>query len=538
MFKPDLKSLPTNPGIYIYRDKFKNIIYIGKAKKLKNRISTYFNSKHNLSPKTKVLIKNIKELEYIIVDNEIEALLLENKLIKKHKPKYNINLKDSKTYAYIKITNEKIPKICIARKIDSKADYFGPYTSSNLRNEIIEIVIKIFNLRTPKTYSNKSNLNYEIGIAPARIEKEIEIGEYLKKVNQAKEFLKGKNISKIIQKLKNEMLKAAEIEEFEIANEKKKQIESILNLKERQKVDLVKKFDQDILYFQENQEKTKSSILSLNISKGIISSKREFKFKDYDGNLFEEFIKMYYSQNSCPKEIIINYEFFKTKKEKEIIEKYLSKIRGSKIRLTLPKKGEKYQLLQMAKKNIIENFEENNVLLELKKKLNLKKIPNIIECFDMSNLGKEDLVGGMIQFKNEKENISEYRKYNIKSFAGKNDDFTAMKEVLTRRYSKLKKENLNLPDLIILDGGNGQLNIGIEVLKKLNLDINLISIAKGKTRKNNEIYLPNQEEPLLFENNSKMIIFLRKIRDTSHNYVIHFNRKKRNMKLEKQFKEI
>lgn len=538
MFKPDLKSLPTNPGIYIYRDKFKNIIYIGKAKKLKNRISTYFNSKHNLSPKTKVLIKNIKELEYIIVDNEIEALLLENKLIKKHKPKYNINLKDSKTYAYIKITNEKIPKICIARKIDSKADYFGPYTSSNLRNEIIEIVIKIFNLITPKTYSNKSNLNYEIGIAPARIEKEIEIGEYLKKVNQAKEFLKGKNISKIIQKLKNEMLKAAEIEEFEIANEKKKQIESILNLKERQKVDLVKKFDQDILYFQENQEKTKSSILSLNISKGIISSKREFKFKDYDGNLFEEFIKMYYSQNSCPKEIIINYEFFKTKKEKEIIEKYLSKIRGSKIRLTLPKKGEKYQLLQMAKKNIIENFEENNVLLELKKKLNLKKIPNIIECFDMSNLGKEDLVGGMIQFKNEKENISEYRKYNIKSFAGKNDDFTAMKEVLTRRYSKLKKENLNLPDLIILDGGNGQLNIGIEVLKKLNLDINLISIAKGKTRKNNEIYLPNQEEPLLFENNSKMIIFLRKIRDTSHNYVIHFNRKKRNMKLEKQFKEI
>lgn len=538
MFKPDLKSLPTNPGIYIYRDKFKNIIYIGKAKKLKNRISTYFNSKHNLSPKTKVLIKNIKELEYIIVDNEIEALLLENKLIKKHKPKYNINLKDSKTYAYIKITNEKIPKIRIARKIDSKADYFGPYTSSSLRNEIIEIVIKIFNLITPKTYSNKSNLNYEIGIAPARIEKEIEIGEYLKKVNQAKEFLKGKNISKIIQKLKNEMLKAAEIEEFEIANEKKKQIESILNLKERQKVDLVKKFDQDILYFQENQEKTKSSILSLNISKGIISSKREFKFKDYDGNLFEEFIKMYYSQNSCPKEIIINYEFFKTKKEKEIIEKYLSKIRGSKIRLTLPKKGEKYQLLQMAKKNIIENFEENNVLLELKKKLNLKKIPNIIECFDMSNLGKEDLVGGMIQFKNEKENISEYRKYNIKSFAGKNDDFTAMKEVLTRRYSKLKKENLNLPDLIILDGGNGQLNIGIEVLKKLNLDINLISIAKGKTRKNNEIYLPNQEEPLLFENNSKMIIFLRKIRDTSHNYVIHFNRKKRNMKLEKQFKEI
>ncbi len=535
MNKKNLTSnLPKNPGVYIFKDKFNNIIYIGKAKNLKNRVSSYFSSDHKTSIKTQILVKNINDIEYIIVDNEIEALLLENKLIKKHHPKYNINLKDSKTYAYIKITDEKIPKILITRKITKNGTYFGPYTDSKLKYEILNLTTSLFNLITPKTYTQKSTLYYEIGISPAKDEKSINIKEYLKKVEQAKDFLRGKNISEIKKKLKEEMNKASNELKFEIAMQKKRQIESIEHIKEKQKVDLIKNFDQDIAIIINDLQNEKSIIEIMHISKGVISSKKDFKF-EYEENLLQKFIKMYYSTQFIPKEIIINQKIWENQEEKELLEQYLTKLRGNKSILTLPQKGEKLSLVKLAEKNAIETLNKN-ISEKLKTILKLKTTPRIIECFDMSNLGKDYLIGAMTRFKNEKEDKNEYRKFEIKSFAGKNDDYRAIEEVITRRYSRLIDEKKELPDLIIIDGGKGQLKAAKKAIKKLNLSLQTISIAKGAKRDRNDIYINENNEPIILDSNSDIMLYLRKIRDSVHNLAIIYNRKKREMRIKNEMK--
>ncbi|MCA9495697.1 MAG: excinuclease ABC subunit UvrC [Nanoarchaeota archaeon] len=537
MFKPNLKNLPKNPGVYIFKNKLNEIIYIGKAKNLKNRISNYFTQKHENSTKTQFLVKNITKLDFIVLDNELEALLLENKLIKKHNPKYNISLKDSKTYPYIKISNDTIPKISSTRIIKNDGDYFGPYGDGQLRHELLNLTIKLFKLITPKSYSSKSHLNYEIGITPAKTLKEINEKEYNKNVIKAKEFLKGKNTRKLIRELELKMKEFSKNQEFEKALEKKKEIEAIKRIEEeKQRVDLIKSFDQDVIALIQDKDiaNEKAIIIVFKISKGVINSKKEFSF-DYDESLFEDFIKMYYSKNTAPKEIIINIEFYENEFEKEIIEKYLSKIKGEKVIITYPKKGEKLSLIKLAEKNVLANIASKNTLEIMKKNLVLDKLPIIIECFDMSNLGSEHLVGAMTRWNNEKEEKEGYRKFQIKSFKGKNDDFKAMEEVIYRRY-KMTIENrdksFGFPDLIIIDGGKGQLNAALKSLNKLNLKIPIISLAK----KEEEIFIPNREESLKFDKNSKMMLYIRKIRDSAHNYVVSYNRKKRDMKLKKEFK--
>lgn len=530
MIKSKIKKLPKKPAVYIFKDKFNNIIYIGKAKNLKNRVSSYFNSNSNHSIKTQFLIKNITDLDYIIVDNEIEALLLENKLIKKNKPKYNINLKDSKTYAYLKITDEKIPKIVLTRKIKKDGTYFGPYSNATLRREIFNLVIELFQIISKKTYSSKSKLNYQIGLAPAPTIDEIELNKYLEKVEQAKQFLKG-DTTKILKKLKTQMQKASNELKYEIAAQKKNQILAIEHLKEKQKVDLIKGYDQDIIALIKD-EKQNTIIELFNISKGVITGRKDFKF-EYDENLFEEFIKMYYSQNNIPQEIILNEEFWENEENKIILEKYLSKNKGSKVTLNYPKKGEKRELVLLAEKNAKIKIEGKNILVKIQEMLNLKKTPNLIECFDISNLSYDYIVGAMVQFKDAKPNKENYRKYEIKSFNGKNDDYKAIQEVIFRRYNKLKNENLNFPDLIIIDGGLGQLRAAIKSLQKINLKIPIISLAK----KDEEIFIENKTESLKFDKNCEEMLFIRNIRDTTHNFVISYNRKKRDMKIKKEFKK-
>lgn len=520
-----IKNLPKTCGVYIFKDKTDTIIYIGKAKNLKNRVSSYFLNKHKNSPKTIILVKNITKIDYIIVDTELEALLLENKLIKKHKPKYNIDLKDSKTYAYIKITDEKIPKITFTRKIAKTGDYFGPYTNSEIRRELFFLVTKIFGIITKNTFSSKSTLNYQIGLSPAKTIDEINIEEYNKNVKLAKEFLLGKNTNEIISKLKEKMQIASKDENYEIALEIKKQIETIENSFERQKVDLIKKHDQDIIALIENNVENKSILIILNISKGTITSKKDYIFETCE-NLLEEFIKIYYSKNIIPSEIIINQ---KISDEKKSIEEYLQKLSSHKVEIITPQKGEKLELVKLAEKNA-QNLIKNNPLKELQINLKLPQIPKIIECYDISNFGKEDLVGAMTRWIDLKPDKSSYRKYEIKNFTGKNDDYAGINEVITRRYSKLKEEQLELPNLIIIDGGKGHLNTAYGALNKLNLTIPIISIAKGKNRDKNEIYIVGNNNPLIFDNNSEMMLNLRKIRDSVHNFVISYNRSKRKIK--------
>ncbi len=527
MLKSKIQSLPKQPGVYLFKDNFDNIIYIGKAKSLRNRVSSYFSQDHKLSPKTRILVKNIVDLDFIIVDNEIESLLLENKLIKKNKPKYNINLKDSKTYSYIKITDEKIPKIVSTRIVNDKGDYFGPYSDGFLRREIVNLVVSIFKLVTKSTYSSKSSLNYDIGLAPAKSLADIDEKWYLEQVQEAKSFLKG-NVTKTLNRLKFEMKKASNDKKYEVALERKRQIDAIEHLKEKQNVDLIKGYDQDVIAFVVNDKTNQAIIVLFNVSRGVISGKKEHKF-EYDEELFESFVKMYYSQNSIPKEIIVNYDF----EDKDLLEKYLSKNRGSKVNITKPIIGDKLQLVKLAEKNAMINFEENVILKEIKDKLNLPKIPHIIECFDMSNLSYDHLVGGMTRFIDGKPDKDNYRKFEIKSFSKRNDDYASMSEVVYRRYKKLKDENRIMPDLIIIDGGKGQLGAALDSLRNLRLQIPIISLAK----KEEEIFTIHSQTSLKFDKNSNMMLFIRNIRDSTHNYVIAYNKKKRDMKLREEFEK-
>jgi excinuclease ABC subunit C len=537
--KIEFSKLPQNPGVYLFKDELKNIIYVGKAKNLKNRIKSYFLN-NNLSSKTKVLMKNAKFLDFIISNNELEALLLENKLIKKYKPKYNILLKDSKTYPYIKISKERIPKLSITRKIDEEGIFFGPFPSKNLRDLLFKFLISYFGLITNKTYSSKSSIYFEILKAPALKENEIDENEYNKKVKEAIYFLKNKNsIQSYLKIIKDKMEYLANNKEFEKAIEFRNFYNLLLEISDlkEQVVDLVKNIDQNVVYYYENLETEKVIFVIVEVSKGIISSKKEYSF-DYYEDVFYDFIKNYYSSNYIPDEIIINKKFWKDEEDLKLIELYFKKFKSSKVTFTIPKKGEKLKLLEIAKLNALD-LGNNKILNILKDKLSLKRLPKIIDCFDISNFGNLAIVGAVIRFKDGDWDYNSFRKFKIKKKLISNDDYYSMKEVVFRRYFNIrqKKENIPYPDLIIIDGGKGHLNIAKLVLEDLGIlgKVDLISIAKGEKRDKNEIYLLDKEDPIILDLNSKEEIFLRKIRDKTHNFVINYNRYRRKLDLEKEF---
>lgn len=543
MIQFDPKTFPNKPGVYIFKDTEDKIIYIGKAKSLKKRISQYFMQKHENSIKTRFLVSKIEKIDYIIVDNEVEALLLENKLIKKHKPKYNINLKDDKTYPYIKITDEEFPKIMQTRVVKEDGEYYGPFTDGNARSEVYYLLVSIFKLLTPKTFKSKSKLNYEIGLAPAKSEKEIDKKSYEENIELAKQFLNG-NVKPTVKKLKNEMINASNNRQYEYALDLKNKLIAIENFIEKQKVDQIKKFDQDIIVCGPHLDKLKFVVLS--IVKGTILGKKQYIIEKEE-NSFENFLKAFYQNHPVPREIIVE-ENLTT--EKEVLEKYLSTLKLSKVEITQPKKGDKLKLLELAKQNLSIELDETSILKEIQEKFHLPKYPKIIEFFDMSNLGKGYQVGALTYWEDGKRIAKNSRKFQIKSFTGKNDDFGAMREVLFRRYKRLKEmgdkrieigdeaenrkvSNLhslnsnpeNLPNLIILDGGKGQLSAGLDALRVLRLEIPILALAK----KEEEIF--SIDKHFKFDKNSPMMLLIRRMRDTTHNYVIAYNRKKRNIEL-------
>jgi excinuclease ABC subunit C len=517
-------SIPNDPGVYIFKNSREEIIYIGKAKNLKKRVSNYFSNK-NHSLKTQLLVKQIKEAEYLIVDNEVEALLLENKLIKQHKPKYNIMLKDSKTYAYILITDENFPRILSTRKLGKRGKYFGPYVGGFSRKEVIELCVKLFNLRICKNLPKRACLNYHINLCTAPCINVVSKEEYAIQVAGAVEFLKG-NTKPIKNKLTNEMNQASNERNFEVAMVKRNQIEAIKILEDKQKVDLDKNFDQDVISYVENNEKCAISIFG--ISKGVVLGKKDYVL-DKDDDLLSSFIRMYYSSNKIPREIVVNIKCWNNFDERNVLVDYLTKLKGGAVRIIIPERGEKKALVELAEKNARYKL-DNKVLKEIKQVLNLPTIPHIIECFDMSNFGYDYRVGAMVQFIGGKANKEGYRRFEIKSNLNSQDDFTAMKEVVFRRYKRLKDEGKRMPDLIIVDGAKGQLGVALWSLKKLGLQIPIIGLAKREE----EIYLPNEKEPRVFRKNGVMMLFIRQIRDSVHQLVISYNRKKREMSVKKE----
>jgi excinuclease ABC subunit C len=529
--KFDSARIPTNPGIYIYKNENQEIIYIGKAKNLRSRVKSYFLTFSEHSVKTQVLVSKIRFVDFIIVNNEVEALILENNLIKKHSPRYNITLKDAKTYAYIKITNERFPRIMSTRKVENDGGkYFGPYTDGFLRRELIRLISLIYKIRICEKFPKKPCLQYQMDLCSGPCADESQEEDYNKRVKSAIELLKG-NTDEALEFLQKEMSGYSKRKEYEKAMLIKRKIESVEAYFTKQNVDRIKRYDEDVAVIIENG--AKALITMFGILRGTILGKREYEF-DYTPDVFEEFIKMYYSSidaHKIPSEILVNKI---SGDEKQPIELFLSKLKGSNVSIIIPQRGEKANLVELAIKNAEMNLTENSTLLEIKKNLNLDATPTLIECFDISNLGYEHLVAAMVRFTNAKPDKKEYRKFLIRSVQDRNDDFASMREVIYRRYFKLREEKSQMPNLIIIDGGKGQLSSALESLKLLGLDIPIIGLAK----ENEEIYLPEHEDSLIFKKNSKMMLLIRQIRDETHRFVITYNKKRREMKTRQEFKDV
>jgi excinuclease ABC subunit C len=520
-------DIPTDPGVYLYRDETGEILYVGKAKSLRSRVKSYFSSSDQ-PVKTRQLVSRIRSIDWIVVNNEVEALLLENKLVKQHWPKYNVNLKDAKTFAYISLTREDFPRVLTSRKVARKLESFGPYTDGFTRQDLQRLVVRVFKLRTCKTLPKRACLNYHIHLCSAPCIGKATGEQYAEQVLRARSFLNG-NYQQTIEQLKTQMHASSLAQQYETALELRNQILSIRLVTEHQIVDQERRFDQDVLVFRQVGEKMLA--VQMSMRKGVLLGKKEFSV-DVQPMIEQEFLKAYYTTNQIPREILLNKACWQGAEEKKALEEFLSAKRCARVSLTIPRRADKLGLVQLAEKNLESTLDVDSALVDLQNNLNLPVLPRLIECFDISNLGTEHVVSGMVSFKDAKPDKKNYRKFKIKTFKGQ-DDFAAVNEVVTRRYKRLIEEKTPLPDLVMIDGGPGQVSAAKAALQTLGLQLPLIGLAK----EHEEIYLPDESASRNFSRNSKMMLLLRKIRDAAHEFSLGYNIKRRQMKIREEFKQ-
>lgn len=532
------KDIPKNPGVYLMKNSRGKIIYVGKAKNLQNRVKSYFMNIKSHNSKTLELVKNIKDIEFFICKTEVEALILENNLIKKNMPKYNILLKDEKTYPYIKFTKEKFPKIEVVRstrKLNENAKYFGPYPMGIYF--ALKSLIKIFPVRNCARNMDKVTkpcLKYHMKTCPAPCKFKNISSEYNTNVKNFQNFLSG-NSDEVLKRLENKMNELSQNMEFERAIVEREKITVLKKMLQTQIIEYSREIDEDIFVFTQKLENI--FLCVLNVRDGKIIGKNHIVIKEVAGNqenIFERLITAYYEKRNIPKNIISDEKYL----EKEELIKEWAKIEKKKeIKMYFPKiQSRRKQLLEMGYLNLDEEVEKffrkkrlvREGLLNLKRKLRLKKMPHRIECFDISNIQGVDAVAAMTVAIDGEVTPKEYRHFKI-TVKDTPDDFAMMREALTRRYSKLGMEEL--PDLILIDGGKGQLGIAVDVLEKLKkfeyLDI--ISIAKREE----EIFKSYESEPYIFEKSDETLKILQRLRDESHRFGITHHRKlrsKRNVK--------
>ena len=528
MLNSKLSILPDNPGVYLMKNSKNQIIYVGKAKILKNRVRQYFQNNKNHSPKVRAMVKNIADFEFIITSSEIEALILECNLIKKFQPRYNILLKDDKNYPFLKLTvNEDFPRIFITRKkLDDGAKYFGPFTNSSALKETLNLLQKIFPLRTCKNFHKRPCLEYHIHhcLAPCAnlISKEI----YAELVKSAEKFLEGKT-SEIIKNLTEKMNLAAENLNFELAAKFRDILLSVKKISEKQKI-VTDSGNLDVIGISRLNEEICVQIFF--VREGKVIGRENFMIKgaaeEENSQILVEFIKQYYNfAEISSDEILLPVEIFD--EDVKILEEWL------KVEINCPKRGIKKKLVEMsvenAEKYLKEKFLINEKKLlgveELQKSLKLAIMPRKMECFDISHFQGAETVASMVRFENGAPAKKMYRRYKIHSTEGKPDDFLSMREVVSRRYKNLE----NLPDLIIIDGGKGQLNSALEVIRELKIEIPVISLAKEFEL----VFEENSSEPIKLE--GQALFLMQRIRDEAHRFAITYHRKlrrKRNLESE------
>ena len=534
----EYKNIPDNPGVYLMKNEKGKIIYVGKAKNLRNRVSSYFKNINSHNAKTLELVKNIRDIEFFICKTEVEALILENNLIKKNKPKYNILLKDEKTYPYIKFTREKFPKIEVVRstkRLNEKADYFGPYPMGIFF--AAKSLLKIFPMRDCNRNMEKITkpcLKYHMNTCPAPcMYKDIET-EYNVNVENFKSFLKGHQ-SDILDILEKRMKHFSDNMEFERAINEREKINSLKRMLETQIIEYSKEINEDVFVFEEKREFV--FLCVLNIREGKVINKNHIKIsmeKSQEDDLFERLITSYYEKRSIPRNIICDMRY---EEKSELIKEWSKIEKGKEIKMHFPKiHSRRYELLEMGYLNLKEEVEKylrqkkvvQEGLRNLKKTLRLSSHPYRIECFDISNIQGKDAVAAMTVAIDGEVTPKEYRHFKI-TVKDTPDDFLMMREALTRRYSKLEIDQL--PNLILIDGGKGQLGVATEVLEKLGKIeyTDIISIAKREE----EIFKSYESDPYLFEREDETLKILRRLRDEAHRFGITHHRKlrsKRNIK--------
>jgi len=536
--RPDLKNIPQKPGIYQFWSETEELIYIGKAKNLKNRVSSYFNKDNfRVNAKTRILVSKIRKITFTIVDTEIDAWLLENSLIKKHQPKYNVMLKDDKTYPWIIIKNEKFPRIFWTRRIiRDGSTYFGPYASLGMMHTILSMIKEIYPLRTctlPLTRENIHSgkfrvcLEYQIGNCKGPCQAHQTEDDYNHSISDIKEILNGKT-GTVIRRLKNQLEESVSGLNFELAHNLKQKLDMLDNY--QSKSTIVSSSITDVDVFSIATDDKHAFVNFLKVMNGTVIQTQTLEIKKRLDESDEELLSIAITEfrsrfDSSSKEIIIPFEL---------------EIPDSGIKFTIPKLGEKKKLLELSQKNVayfkrdkLDQYEKLNpglktdrLLAQMMKDLRLNQLPVHIECFDNSNFQGKFPVSAIVVFKNAKPSKKDYRHFNVKTVEGP-DDFATMEEAVFRRYRRLLDEEQSLPQLIVIDGGKGQLSSAIKSLKLLGIEkqVTIIGIAKRLE----EIYYPGDQYPLYLDKKSETLKIIQQLRDEAHRFGITFHRKKRSI---------
>lgn len=550
----ELKKLPAKPGVYIMRDKHDTIIYVGKAISLKNRVRQYFQSSRNLMPKIVKMVSKIDHFEYIITDSEVEALVLESNLIKEHMPRYNTMLKDDKSYPYIKVTvQEAYPRVMMTRQVKKdKAKYFGPYTSVLAVKDTLDLLRKIYQIRScnrnlPRDIGKeRACLYYHIKQCSGPCQGYISEDEYKKSVDQIIEFLNG-NFNEVLSMLENKMMNASENMEFEEAAGYRDLMTSVKQMAQKQKItNMSNQEDKDIIAFARAGDEAVVQVFF--IRNGKLIGREHYHLTGVENDTREgvmtSFVKQFYAGTPfIPRELLLQEEL----EEPELITEWLSAKRGQKVYIHVPKKGEKEKLVELAEKNaslVLQQDSEKIKKEEQRTKGAMKEIENLlgldsikrIESFDISNINGFESVGSMVVYENGKPKRNDYRKFKIKWVTG-SDDYASMNEVLTRRFihgkrekAELLEKNIDLehgsftrfPDLIMMDGGRGQVNIALKVMEELQLTIPVCGMVKDDNHRTRGLYFNNIEIPI--DRNSEGFKLITRIQDETHRFAIEYHR--------------
>ena len=540
-----LKTLPTAAGIYIHKNAAGKIIYVGKAKNLKNRVRSYFQSSRGFDPKTRQLVKNIADFEYIVVDNEVEALVLESNLIKKHKPRFNVFLKDDKSYPHLKLTNEPFPKVVVTRRIvRDGSSYFGPFLPATLARNTLNLVNRAFQLRTCEIEIDgklpRPCLEYHLKRCLGPCVKGLcTQQEYSEAAADVKILLEGKN-KELATTLEQRMWHYSENGQYELAAKYRDLSRTVLALSEQQKMATTADRDVDIIGFYREHQRLALQLFTMR--EGRIVGRREFFWEDLvEDDTFNaaeflgEVLAQYYSTDYVPLEIHVPHDF----DDREVLEKALTVRRGRRVKILDPKRGTKRSLVELVETNAKIAFEQRfrvlkpdsqKLLEEMQELLELSYFPQRIESFDISNISGADNVAGIVVFENGKPAKGQYRRFIIKSVEGAND-FASMHEAVFRRYKRLVAEQKPLPELIFIDGGKGQLSAAAAAMQALDLEqIMLVGLVKPQKQHNQISHLlihGRDDQPIPFDRNSLVFRLILQIREETHKTAIEFHRNRR-----------